>query len=288
MPTRRLSVASPTVLALVALAGCGSRPQQPTGPTQGQAGQPAQRVVTQIRGTVSDTAFRTVAGAKVEILNGPSAGTVAVSEPNGSVSFTGTFAGVVTFRATRDGYLPATQVLDVAGLCPQCDARIAFGMESLDPTASIEPGDYTLTFVADAACTRLPVELRTRTYAATVTRSADRPGTFDVRVPGMLYEHGWFGLGISGNIVGTIDDSYPTFFDPLPQSAYLGIDFAIEAALESSTPSAISVRFPGTFEYCALKTGPIDIRFCEFVQASNLIAHDRCYAEQHQMILSRR
>jgi hypothetical protein len=162
-------------------------------------------------------------------------------------------------------------------------------MEALDTTVRLDPGEYSLTFIADDACAQLPAQLRTRTYAATITGSSLYPAEYDVRVPGMLFEHGWFAIGISGNYLGTEDDSYPTLFEPLPQSAYLGIDFLVRnAVFEASRESTISVLFTGTFEYCALKAGPIDIKFCEFVPADNLVAHERCDADHHQMILVRR
>ncbi|HKW00122.1 MAG TPA: carboxypeptidase-like regulatory domain-containing protein [Vicinamibacterales bacterium] len=274
-----------TIVVALLAAACGRGPQQPTVPTTVQTGQ---RIVTQIRGTVADSAFRRLAGVKVEIVDGPNAGVFAISDSNGALSFAGTFAGVVTFRATKDGYLPATQALDVQSLCGPCDARIAFGMEAADTVLRIEPGDYTLTFVADDACTGIPGELRTRTYAATVTKSSGFPGGLDVRVAGMLYEHGWFVIGISGNYLATEDDSYPTIFEPLPQSTYLGIDFAIQTTLSGATGSGISIQFPGTFEYCALRSGSLDIRFCEFVPAANLVAHDRCFADHHRLVLERR
>jgi hypothetical protein len=251
--------------------------------------QPAPRVVTLIRGIVADTAFRRLVGVRVEIVSGPNAGTFANSDPDGILSFVGTFGGTLTFRATKDGYLPATQVLDVQGVCAGCDARINFGMQALDTIVRLEPGDYNLTFIADDTCARLPAELRTRTYASTVTRSSLNTSAYDVRVPGMLFEHGWFAIGISGNYVGTEDDSYPTLFEPLAESAYFGIDFLIRGVVfDTSREFAVSVRFPGTFEYCALKAGPIDVRFCEFVPADNLLAHERCSADHHQMILVRR
>jgi hypothetical protein len=285
MPPRALAAAVRIAAGCLAAAACNGGSQQPTVPT---AAQPP-RVSTLIRATVADTAFRRLGGVRVEIVNGPNAGTFATSDPDGSLSFVGTFSGAITFRATKDGYRPAIQVLDVQGLCAGCDARIRIAIEAVDTIVRLEPGDYSLTFIADDACARLPAELRTRSYAATITPSSIFPAAYDGRVPGMLYEHGWFAIGISGNFLGTEDDSYPTLFEPLPQSAYLGIDFLIQnAVFETSRESIISVRFPGSFEYCALKTGTIDIRFCEFVPADNLVAHERCSAEHHQMILVRR
>jgi len=278
MIPRRAAALFAAFPALVA-AGCRS----PTGPTHVQ---PAPRVVAQILGIVTDATLTKLAGVRVEIVDGPSAGAFAISDLNGRVSFVGAFTGVLTFRAAREGYLSATQTLNINALCSTCQAQIVFEMLPADVIAILGLGAYSLTVVADSSCTGLPAELRTRSYSATITRSSFR-GWYDVRVPGMLFEHGWFLIRIDGNDLVTDDDSYPTLFEPLSQFAYLGIDFAFRQVFEARE-SMITVRFPGTFEYCVLASGSIDIGFCERVPSSNLLAHERCDAEHHQMIFVRR
>ncbi len=73
-----------------------------------------QAVVTQIVGRVTDTAFRQLPGVSVEVTNGPAAGTLAMSGPYGAFTLSGQFTGVLTIRATKDGFLSATETLDLS------------------------------------------------------------------------------------------------------------------------------------------------------------------------------
>src|SRR5206468_3096412 len=62
-----------------------------------------------LSGYVADTAFRAVAGARVEVVDGPQAGLSIVSDAVGQFTYTGTFASPVTFRISKDGYISATE-----------------------------------------------------------------------------------------------------------------------------------------------------------------------------------
>jgi hypothetical protein len=72
-----------------------------------------------MRGTVSDTAFRSLAGVTIEILNGPSAGLTATSDSAGQWGFPGVFDDSTQFRATKDGYKPAIKPL--GPFCAACN-----------------------------------------------------------------------------------------------------------------------------------------------------------------------
>src|SRR4029079_18685054 len=63
-----------------------------------------------VRGSVSDTAFRPLDGAGVEVVDGPLAGMSTTADANGSFSLSGTFDDATRFRATMDGHPAATQV----------------------------------------------------------------------------------------------------------------------------------------------------------------------------------
>ena len=106
-----------------------------------------------------DSAFRPVAGASVEVLDGPQAGTSATADAMGSFSLTGTFDDTTRFRAAREGYAAATGTL-APKTCASCNSRpIYFYLAVLAPAVDIA-GDYALTFIADAARTALPNALR--------------------------------------------------------------------------------------------------------------------------------
>jgi hypothetical protein len=58
-----------------------------------------------ISGTVSDTAFRPLAGARVELIDGPQAGMSTTSDAQGSFSFTATVDDTTRFRASKEGHV---------------------------------------------------------------------------------------------------------------------------------------------------------------------------------------
>jgi hypothetical protein len=266
--------------AALSAATCGGTPTQPYASTQVQP----TSVVNVILGRATDTAFRAVAGVRVEMVGGPAAGIASVSDQNGYVSLRGSFSGPVTLSAAKAGYLSSTQVVDAATY-----PNVEFIMESPDTVATLEPGSYALTYVADPSCNHLPPELRSRTYAATLTRAHGAyAGGYFVDVPGMLFGQSRFILGLSGNYLVTDDGQYPTLFENVSPDTYLGIDFLImTTTVQVVNPSEISVTFPGSFEYCKVSSGMAP-NFCDFFSPPNVVAHDRCFAEHNQMILARR
>jgi hypothetical protein len=112
---KRLSLAVTGIAILVlamGLAGCtGSSSLAPSTPAQVPAA-PAQPVVSRLSGFVLDTGFRHLAGASVEVVEGsPQAGMSTTADANGQFSLTGTFDSTTRFRATKEGYVTATQAL---------------------------------------------------------------------------------------------------------------------------------------------------------------------------------
>ena len=276
----------------VILASACDNAYPPASPTEPPPVQPPQRVITEILGRVTDTAFRTLAGARVEILNGPAAGTAVVSDGLDDVVIIGEFSGVLTFRATKAGFLPATTELNIQGLCERCTPRFYLALESVDPIVTFEPGTYTLTFTADPACTRLPLEARRRTYVATVSRATGPyTGSYDVRVPrvGLLnFGHNSFLIGISGTYLATEDYAAPTFFERMTANTYVAIDFLLgTTTFDVVSSSGVSVPYAGSFEYCSVQPG-VGPEFCDRVPAESLLEYDHCFAEHHRMFLVRR
>src|SRR6186997_2568047 len=107
-PIMRMSRA--TVLLLLATApGCGdSHPISPLTPSAG-ASQVQVQQPQNVAGYVGDTAFRSLAGARVEVLDGPQAGTSITTGDNGQFSYTLPSAAAVTLRASKDGYIALTK-----------------------------------------------------------------------------------------------------------------------------------------------------------------------------------
>src|SRR5687768_4434969 len=115
-----------TLLVLVqGLAACnGDRsstvPGGPVAPSP--APQPApqpvpQPTANQLNGEVYDSAYRPLSGARVEVLDGPHAGTATTASATGSFSLRGTFDSTTKFRATHDGHISATRSWTQCATC---------------------------------------------------------------------------------------------------------------------------------------------------------------------------
>jgi hypothetical protein len=79
-----------------------------------------ERRISFMRGTVSDTAFRRRLGARVEVLDGPRAGTSTTVDGTGY--FLLVFRDIqraTRFRATMDGHVTSTQTLQT--FCAPCN-----------------------------------------------------------------------------------------------------------------------------------------------------------------------
>ena len=189
----------------------------------------------------------------------------------------GEFSGVLTFRATKAGFLPATTELNIQGLCERCTPRFYLALESVDPIVTFEPGTYTLTFTADPACTRLPLEARRRTYVATVSRATGaHTGSYDVRVPrvGLLDFHNSFLIGMSGTYLATEDYAAPTFFERMTANTYVAIDFLLGTTrFDIVPPAGVSLVYAGSFEYCSVRPG-VSPQLCDRFAAETLIEYD--------------
>ena len=92
-------------------------------------------------GYVSDTAFRPVGGASVEIIDGPEAGLVTVSDATGRFEYDRHVSIPSTVRAVKDGYAMGTNTS-----IPTTDGRayVGFTLASLNPPVAVA-GSYTLT-----------------------------------------------------------------------------------------------------------------------------------------------
>ena len=150
--------------AIVVLAAIGSGCGDSRNNTPPLSPSPPAPVVSQqsLSGYVADTAFRAVADARIDVLDGPQAGLSMLSDGAGQFTYTGTFTGTftssVTFRVSKDGYVSATGTsrISAPGGRPWAYVRL----EMVAAPANIA-GDYTLTFTADASCTSLPDDVHT-------------------------------------------------------------------------------------------------------------------------------
>jgi hypothetical protein len=224
------------------------------------------------------------------VLDGPQAGVAATSDAAGRFSLSGEFGDATRFRATRDDLPGAT--LTLAERCPTCAGPrfLYFRLAVFDPPANIV-GDYALTFTADATCTSLPAEARTRTYAATIAATPDPivpAGTLlRVAITGASVVSGndSFPLGVAGNYVNleVWNGEGPGVVERLAPRTFVGL-FGY-AATTISTPDTISASFDGTIEYCVATTDGTPAYGCTSVPTDR---REQCTSKNHRITLTRR
>jgi hypothetical protein len=285
--------------ALLATSCGGDSPlAPPTSPTQlplpvtpRPTPPPAQ---TRLNGDVYDTASRRVAGATVEILDGPQAGVVATTDDAGKFSFMGTFDDTIRFRASKPGHVSKIQTSRVP--CDMCARYVGFQLE-LEVAPIDLAGSYTLSFTADsAACAGIPEIARARSYNATVVRRQTMPWMFDLSIsdPSVLHGYMWEGMNMSvaGNylsmFVGDLHGS-SGLIEQVSPDAYVGFDGGSGASVGTSF-STVSMPFDGVIEYCQLPAGSPSptssgTYSCLPTQPS---AKVRCMSKQHTFVMSRR
>jgi hypothetical protein len=300
----RTRAAIAVVLVVQGLAACSSRtsssPSAPSAPLAIPQTIPQQAShVSSISGFVFDTAGRPLAGARVEVLDGPQTETSTTVDVAGQFTLTGTFDSTTRFRASKEGHVTATQVWSCSvGVCPgSTGARpwLGFFLAVLAPPVNIA-GDYTLTFIADSACPDLPAEVRTRTYSATISplSSPNVPAntSFDVALGGapFLPGHSNFGIGVAGDYLSfLVWDGESPLVEQVAANTYLSLSGSAAASVGTSSVSAISAPFDGSFEYCALKSeSGRSYDDCRSGQGQPVIARALCVSKNHRLILTRR
>jgi len=271
-------------------------PAQP--PSPGQPPPPAtppisQQTGVQLAGSVSDGAWRPLANARVEVVEGPQAGLSTTTDGSGGFRLSGAFDATSRFRATKDGYVAATWPLP--NPCGPCnpDWWIHFSLETLGPKVDLS-GNYRLTFVADPACRDLPAELQTRAYDAKVSTMASSNGPanthFSVTVSGASLHGRYDGLmlGTTGDYVsGWVGDLHgdPGVLEQIAPTTYLGFEGVPTASIGTSDVSRVVAKFDGAIDYCERKSEMGPTFSCAAAEA---LAHVRCVSPSHQMILERR
>ena len=274
-------------------AGCdGNRTPGPSAPTPVQLpGPPPTPARVQLAGTVSDAAWRRLAGARVEVVDGPQAGLSTTTDAGGGFRLSGTFDNTSRFRAIKEGHIAATWPLPPS--CALCVPNwwFHFYLEALAPHANIV-GDYSLTFIADSACTDLPGEMRTRTYGATVTLASaldvpDQSSRFTVTLTSsrFLQHYNSFTIGVAGNYLAAyLGDAHgsPGLIEQIAPNTYLTLEGMIRASVADA--STISSSLDGVVDRCELPTEWGSRYSCSTGDATRRAP---CSSQNHQLILTR-
>ena len=240
-----------------------------------------------MKGTVSDTAFRDLPGARVEILNGPHAGASTMVDSHGEFSFTGLFDDTTQFRATSEGHVASVRTLQP--FCARCNPNwwINFTLDVLDPPVNVA-GTYTLTVVADSTCTMLPSDARSRMFTATIPqdmRPAPVPGgvvVVEIASATVLPEWDVIGVGVAGDHVGFWLE---TLVEQLAPNRYLSFAGQVAGSVDRSNLATIVLPFAGTIEDCVTKSGTGRYEDCHQGQ---LATRTGCGSINHRFVLTRR
>lgn len=275
--------------ALLAV-GCtdAAAPVRPT-PTVPDATPSVQ--IFSLRGSVTDTAYRSLSGATVEIIDGPRAGTVTTVDEHGYFSMPGTFTGTVTVKASKDGYVSQTQAVAPVWrpgppLPGEQQRWVAFYLEL--PGLSIDiAGEYSLRLTVDNACTNWPEAARLRNYTATIIRegrTSFRAGLSDARffstVPcpvGQTCTHDRFGIGVAGDYASM----FIGIIEQLSDTSYLIFETAAAGRFGTD---GITTQLNGFLEYCTAEPFLID----QGDWACPSGAAIQCDSANHQLALVRR
>lgn len=238
-------------------------------------------------GFVSDTAFRPVAGASVEVMSGPQAGLVTLSNASGGFAFEQDVASPSTVRAVKEGYTigTGTSILTSDGR-----AYVGFSLASLSPPVAIA-GTYTLTVTADSACRELPDDVRTRSYPAIVAASFTSSGQSTTRFDGRVTSGQFaplanlFFVGVFGDYVTiSTEGEGPSLVERVGENRYVAF-YGTSGASVGPDVSSISMPFSGTIEYCELAS-PIG-QYYDCTGARAAVRHE-CPSTRHQLTLTRR
>jgi hypothetical protein len=240
-----------------------------------------------IHGYVYDTAFRPVAGASVQMVDGAQAGTMTTSDADGRFSYDGTFAIPVTLRASKDGYTSATQ----ATIAITGGGWAYFELASVASPVAVA-GNYTLTITADSACAALPEDVRTRTYQAVVTAGGNTRLPAGTSLSGTVaggqfapFANTFF-VGVFGDYVAaSTNGEGPTIVEQVGPNRYVAFLGEADFSVGSAGISTITAPFKGTIEYCGLNSALAQSYECS---PSLAAVREECTSNNSQLTMTRR
>jgi Carboxypeptidase regulatory-like domain len=242
------------VLVAVVVAGCDGESARPTSPS---ATSTQQSRIT-VAGVVRDLLQRPIRDARIEVAEGPSSGLAAISDALGQFSIDAIASGDrVALIASKDGYETAT-------VRPRVGQTVII---LRDATVVNIEGGATIMLTADASCTQLPASLRTRSYAAVVTRSTTTgavmasPSTFVGDLNGADFYQGYnkIWLMTTHDAVRFHIFSWDAFnwwledehiVERVTPTSHLSVAGTATAAV-SNSQSTITTELDGTLSFCA-------------------------------------
>ena len=271
---------SPTAPTAQAPSPVGSVPPPGSVPTPTYGGE-------SIEGTVSDSALRPLAGARVELLDGPQAGLATTTGFDGHFEFFANVDDATRFRASKDGHV--TGEATIQPHCAPCNPKrwVHLVLNLVDSPVPLA-GDYDLTFTAASTCTNLPAGLRTRSYDVTIAGSpAGSDTSLKVTPKGSAFPDGLnnFWLNVAGNYVAVFlgDHTDPGVTERVAEHTYFAFGGWTTVSLKPPV-ATISTRFQGWIDSCVNPN--MGQRYdCT---PSATVTRIRCDSAPHQLTLTRK
>jgi hypothetical protein len=229
-------------------------------------------------GAVSTTATRPLAQARVEALDGPQKGAVAVTDDAGAFAFNAIFTSRFTLRASKEGYRDQSIVISGG------QSNISFTLDSVNNPFDTQ-GTYEVTFDADVACKDLPSAARSRTYSvsfsqggATFYRGTLSGADFALGVPGSYPGYDWDVVNVRVlEDVAQISFDDPPIWEHLTPKADLVIYGDAQSPVRADTSH---MSFGGSFTYCPAAERE-SYPECEVPEIT-------CRSQSHQLTLTRK
>ena len=245
--TRHLSL----IVALLC-AACGDTPTSPSA-LQASAPQPPTGSVVSIPlGEVRDTTNFPISGAQVQVLTGPSAGRMVLTDRNGYFTIGWTASGSETLRASKEGFQTSETPV------PTSATWLRFDLQAID-TPVVIAGIYDLTLTAANECTQLPNVARQRTHRAQVNPHGN-PGSFNGDVlDGDFPYVGYFSAEVRRELPRTLrvnlvgDYNSEGLVERIGPEMFLEIIGSVDLPLGAQSAAA---AFEGTFALCAAPASP--------------------------------
>ncbi len=250
---------------------CGDQPSAPAGPTGPAVPQ------SQARGYVSDTAFQPVGGVRVEVLDGPTVGTSAISGSDGWFNISVPSDREFIVHTTKAGYVDVVATFTTFTSSYGTFFRGYLILDSTVAPVAFQPGAYTVTL--DLPCLEIPADLRTQTFQAAVTaRPNTPPGTnFIVSIDDERFRQFNFNrleFGVSGSAIGVREED-----DLWWEAPALRYFEGLTVGKVATPGSAATFSTRVDVAYCELNA-PKGIswptNYCEAMPAAQLITRAYC------------
>lgn len=243
-----------------------------------------------MRGGVFDTAFRTIPGAFVEVLDGPDVHTTAAVQPNGLVMISGSFERTTRFRASADGH---ESVVLTCGECYVFNQSmwINFALRPLSPPPIDLAGEYTMTVTASPSCSMLPADSRSRALPVSLT-ARTRQGTAAVLGYVVSYRSDavadWLRegyIGVAGNDVNLPwwdgEGELPGLIESLGGNRYVTFLATARGTLNPGARTSMTLPLSGSIDYVE-----VDLPLTRF--GTRVLSRQSCTSGDHRVELTAR